>query len=192
MALHTAASTDSLLLWSSLGCSFHLHSAWRFSSGESRWNKTSSIPDETPTFPPITPKHHSRSVSTISHCSALGVCNEEWDCVCVCMCTFLCRVCVCVFLRVMRNGRMWVGGGGRECRGSAEGIGLGEQVCLFDVLLQREEGDFQQTSSPHTPSLSPSFTTYMTAANLPVSLKALKNLNLKALNFPFLYRNLHI
>lgn len=78
-------------------------SAQRLCSGESCWNKTSSIPDETPTFPPITPKHRSRSLSAISHCSALGVCNEEWDCVCAHVCIyvlfvifFLFCVCVCV------------------------------------------------------------------------------------------------
>lgn len=47
-------------------------SAQRPRSRESRWNKTSSIPDETPTFPPITPKHRSCSLAAISHCSVLG------------------------------------------------------------------------------------------------------------------------
>lgn len=77
-------------------------------SGESRWNKTSSIPDETPTFPPITPKHRSRSLSAISHCSALGVCNEKWDLACAhvwargCVCARFeaCFVCVCVGWRI--------------------------------------------------------------------------------------------
>lgn len=74
-------------------------SAQRLCSGESCWNKTSSIPDETPTFPPITPKHRSRSLSAISHCSTLGVCNEEWDCVRAHVCIYVLLL-ICVYVCV--------------------------------------------------------------------------------------------
>lgn len=87
-------------------------SAQRPCSGESRWNKTSSIPHETPTFPPITPKQRSGSHSAISHCSAPALCNEEWE-------------------RVRPYWR-------RRAMGQCWGDWSGEQVRLFDVFLQKE------------------------------------------------------
>lgn len=106
-------------------------SAQRLCSGESRWNKTSSIPDETPTFPPITPKQRSRSLSAISHHSTLAVCVMSNGTVCapLHMCIYVfseCFLCVKGIESVRALGR------GRKSRGSAEGTGLGSRcVCLM-------------------------------------------------------------
>lgn len=55
---------------------------------------------------------------------------------CECVCIYVFCVCLCV----MRNGSMWVYGGGRESWGSAEGIGLGSRcVCLMSSCGERKE-----------------------------------------------------